>query len=198
MASKLDTAPGRFPFLDARGAGLASAAILVATALVLYAMGRVPICACGYVKLWHGVVKSSENSQHLTDWYTFSHVLHGFLFYAFLWWAAPGWTIWQRFVAAVAIEAGWEIAENSPFIINRYRTATAAFDYFGDSILNSLADIVAMMAGFAAASRLPLAASIGLFFGIELGMAWAIRDNLTLNVVMLLWPIEAIKSWQGG
>ena len=104
----------------------------------------------------------------------------------------------QRFIAAVALEAGWEIVENSPMIINRYRTATAAFDYYGDSIINSIADIIAMMAGFFAASRLPVAASVGFFLGIEGAMLWAIRDNLTLNVIMLVWPIEAIKTWQGG
>lgn len=183
---------------DWRRALSASAALLFLSAAILFAMGRIPICACGYVKAWHGVVQSSENSQHLMDWYTFSHVLHGFVFYAFLSWAAPQWSLTQRFIAAVAMEAGWEILENSPMIINRYRTATAAFDYFGDSIVNSLADIIAMMVGFIAAARMPVAASIGLFLGIELGMVWAIRDNLTLNVIMLIWPIEAIKTWQGG
>jgi hypothetical protein len=187
-----------FSTFDWRRALSASVALLILSAVILFAMGRIPICACGFVKVWHGVVQSSENSQHLTDWYTFSHVLHGFVFYAFLWWAAPQWTLTQRFIAAVALEAGWEIVENSPMIINRYRTATAAFDYYGDSIINSIADIIAMMAGFFAASRLPVAASIGFFLGIEGAMLWAIRDNLTLNVIMLVWPIEAIKTWQGG
>lgn len=183
---------------DTRKAALASGLILAVTAIILYAMGRVPFCTCGYIKFWHGAVNSSENSQHLTDWYTFSHILHGILFYALLWWATPQWTLTQRFIAAVAIEAGWEILENSPLIIDRYRTATIAFDYYGDSIVNSISDILAMMAGFALALRLPVAASAGLFLGIEAGMAWAIHDNLTLNVLMLIWPIDAIKTWQAG
>lgn len=187
-----------FPTFDWRRALSASAALLFLSAAILFAMGRIPICACGYVKAWHGLVQSSENSQHLMDWYTFSHVLHGFVFYAFLWRVAPHWSLTQRFIAAVAMESGWEILENSPMIINRYRTATAAFDYFGDSIVNSLADIVAMMVGFLAAARLPVAASIAVFLGVEAGMLWAIRDNLALNVIMLIWPIEAIKTWQGG
>lgn len=172
--------------------------ILVATAVVLLAMGRVPICTCDTIKLWHGVVQSSENSQHLTDWYTLSHVLHGLLFYALFWWAAPQWTLSQRFVAAVAIEAGWEILENTPLIIDRYRAATISLDYYGDSVINSVADIIAMMAGFALASRLPVWVSVALFFSLEALMAYMIRDNLTLNVLMLVYPLEAVKSWQGG
>ncbi len=172
--------------------------ILIATALVLLAMGRVPICTCGTIKLWHGVVQSSENSQHLTDWYTLSHVLHGLLFYALFWWATPQWTLGQRFAAAVAIEAGWEILENTPLIIDRYRAATISLDYYGDSVINSVADIIAMMAGFALASRLPVWVSVALFFGLEALMAYMIRDNLTLNVLMLIYPLEVVKSWQGG
>lgn len=183
---------------DTRKAALASGLILAVTAMVLYAMGRVPICNCGYLKLWHGAVNSSENSQHLTDWYTFTHILHGILFYAFFWWATPKWTLTERFIAAVATEATWEIVENSPLIIDRYRTATIALDYYGDSIVNSLCDIVAMMVGFAFAWRLPVMASVALFIGMEAGLAWAIRDNLTLNVLMLIWPIDAIKAWQAG
>ena len=119
-----------------------------AAALVEFWMGRTWMCRCGYVKLWHGVVYSSENSQHLTDWYTFSHVLHGIGFYFLLWLAARRIDWRARLVMAVALEATWEVAENTPMIIDRYRAATIALDYYGDSIVNSVADIVAMALGF--------------------------------------------------
>ena len=162
--------------------------ILIVTGVILLALGRLPICACGTIKLWHGAVISSENSQHLTDWYSFSHILHGLVFYAFFWWLKPQWRMAERFIAAVLLEAGWEILENTPLIMDRYRTATISLDYYGDSVVNSLADIVSMMAGFALAAVLPLGVSVALFAGIEAGMAYAIRDNLTLNVLMLIYP----------
>ncbi len=173
-------------------------AIVIVTGIVLLAMGRVPVCTCGTIKLWHGVVSSSENSQHIGDWYTFSHVLHGILFYALLWWLKPEWSVPQRFAAAVFIESAWEIAENTPFIIDRYRAATISLDYYGDSVLNSLSDIAAMALGFALAAAVPVWASVALIVGVEAGMAYVIRDNLALNILMLVHPFEAVKAWQAA
>jgi hypothetical protein len=173
--------------------------IAALAAAVLLWMGRVPICQCGYVKLWHGVTVSSENSQHLTDWYTPSHVVHGFLFYGVLHLLFNGRLgFWPRLALATLIEAAWEIAENTEAVIQRYREATIALDYFGDSVINSVSDIAAMWFGFWLASRLPVWLSVVLVLGMELFVGWMIRDNLTLNVLMLLWPLESVKAWQGG
>jgi hypothetical protein len=180
-------------------APLAAAAALVAVAAVIeLAMGRVVECRCGYVKLWHGVVNSPENSQHLTDWYTFSHVIHGIGFYALLWTVARRAPVATRFIAAVLLEASWEVFENTPFVIDRYRTATIALDYYGDSVVNSVSDIVAMMSGFWLARRLPVWVSLVLVATLEVVLVVMIRDNLTLNILMLLYPIDAIRRWQSG
>ncbi len=189
--------------LPHRRAAIVTLLALLVTAAILAGMGRPAICECGTVKLWWGVVQSAENSQHLTDWYSFSHVIHGLLFYGaahLLWrrWGLLGGlpARWALPIALV-IEAAWELFENSPVIIDRYRAVTVSWGYSGDSIVNSVADIGWMAAGFWLASRLPAKASIAMGIVFELFTLAMIRDNLILNVLMLVWPVEAIKVWQG-
>ena len=177
---------------------LALGGIAAVMASVLLAMGRTPICTCGYVKLWHGEVISAENSQHLLDWYSPSHVLHGLLFYLALHYLAPRLAFGWRLVAAAAVEAAWEIVENTPWIISKYREDTIALDYFGDSVINSLSDMSMMVLGFMIASRAPVWVSVALFIAAEVIVGLIIRDGLILNIIMLLWPLEAIRQWQSA
>jgi hypothetical protein len=191
------------PLAPHRKAIFATAALFLLALAVLLAMDRPPICACGTVKLWHGVVQSSENSQHLTDWYSPSHFIHGMIM------AGIAWLVWVRWAPfggrvarwalpiAVLVEAGWEIMENSPMIIDRYREVTISWGYSGDSIVNSLSDIGWMIAGFLVALRIGWKWSLALALFFEALTAWTIRDNLTLNVLMLFWPVEAVRQWQG-
>jgi hypothetical protein len=177
---------------------LALGGVTLALIGALALLGRAPICTCGYVKLWHGEVMSSENSQHLLDWYAPSHVLHGLAFYFALRYLAPKLPVGWRLVIAGIIEAGWEVIENTSWIIDRYRGETAALDYFGDSIINSTADMAMMVLGFVIAWRAPVWVSICLFIAAELIVGYIIRDGLLLNIIMLIWPLEFIKQWQLG
>ncbi len=172
--------------------------IVAAGALALAAMHHPWICTCGTVKLWHNGLNTSEDSQHFADWYSWTHVEHGLLFYLGLWLVARRAPLSWRFIVAVIIEGGWEVLENTPWIIDRYRAETISLNYFGDSIVNSVGDVLSMMLGFLIAWRLPVWFSVAFALAVEVALALIIRDNLTLNVIMLLWPLDAIRQWQAG
>ncbi|QOV92766.1 DUF2585 domain-containing protein [Novosphingobium sp. ES2-1] len=196
MASKVSLRPGRAGWIAAAGVALG-------IVIILLGMARPPICPCGTIRLWQGVVESAENSQQISDWYSFSHVIHGFLFYgaAHLLWRragfkaiSPQWAL----ALAVLVEGSWEILENSPIIIDRYRAVTISWGYSGDSVLNSFCDMAFMALGFVFASRAPATVTILVGVAFELFTLAMIRDNLTLNVLMLVWPVEVVRQWQAG
>jgi len=181
-----------------RRAGIALAVVLIVvlTGAIELGMGRSLLGPDGRFGLWEGSIWSSEQSQRVADPYSFSHVVHGLLFFGALWLLARRLPVGYRFLLAVLLEAGWEVLENSPLIIDRYRSATIALGYAGDSVLNSTSDILMMSLGFLMASRVRWWLSVAALVAMELGCLLWIRDNLTLNIVMLVHPIEAIKAWQ--
>jgi hypothetical protein len=174
-----------------------AAVILLCAGAIELGMGRHPICTCGTIDLWVGARDSPKTSQMLADWYSLSHIVHGLLFYGLLWLAFRRWPAEWRFVVAVLIEAAWEVTENTPMVIDRYRATTAALGYSGDSVINSMSDILMMALGFLAARKLPVWASIALLIALEAIPLLVIRDNLTLNVWALLAPNPAVQAWQG-
>ena len=174
------------------------AGIVLLSAAWLLWIGREPICKCGYIKLWHGDVVSSENSQHIADWYTPSHIIHGFLFFGLLWLVARRLSFGWRLAIATLVECAWEIAENSDAVIERYRSVTISLDYFGDSVLNSVSDVLAMMIGFWLAAKLPVWMTVALIVVFEAATMILIRDGLALNVLMLLYPVDWVAAWQAG
>ena len=178
---------------------LLGAGLLVALqALLLFLLGQPSICECGYIKAWEGVVLSSGNSQHLTDWYTFSHIIHGFLFYLVLWFFFPRMPMAKRFLLALGAEAAWEVFENTPMVIEHYRQQALAQGYIGDSILNSISDTIAMAFGFFLAAKWPVFVITLLAIGMEVFVGFAIRDNLFLNVLGFVYQPDFITTWQTG
>ena len=178
--------------------GALAAGAVAFQVLAEHLMGRLAICSCGYVKLWEGDSNGPGTSQHLTDWYTFSHLLHGILFYFLLWLVVRRWPVGLRFLLAVLLEVGWEVLENSDFIIMRYRANTISLDYYGDSIVNSVSDTMTAVVGYTIAARLRPATTVAVALTIEIGLAITIRDNLTLNIIMLIHKVPWIEAWQAA
>jgi hypothetical protein len=181
-----------------RRTAIAAFLIVAGAAAILLAMGRNPICTCGTIDLWVGSRDSPKTSQMLADWYSLSHIVHGLLFFAALWLVARRWSIGTRFLTALLVESAWEVIENTPLVIDRYRETTAALGYSGDSVINSLSDIMMMCIGFLVARKLPVWASVLLLAALEIVPLFVIRDNLALNILNLIAPNAAIAAWQAG
>ncbi len=182
----------------ARKSLLQTAAVCAVCFVVLRLMGQPAWCSCGSRVPWSWDIWTSHNSQHLIDPYWFTHVLHGVGFCWILWWLWPTASAERGYQVTLLAEAAWEIWENTPFVINRYRDATISLSYFGDSALNSVSDIVGCMLGYVLARWLGFWKSVAFFAVTEIVLALTIRDGLVLNIVMLVCPIDAVKAWQMG
>lgn len=177
---------------------LASLAAILFGGIGLYAMGRLPFGPDGHFGFWSGETQSQFNSQRLFDAYSFTHIIHGIGFYFLLSIFARRLPVRYRLIIAVVVEVAWELLENTDMVINRYRAETLSLNYYGDSVLNSMSDMVVALIGFVMAWRWPVWVSILTVAVIEVALAIFIRDNLSLNILLLVYPIEAVKNWQLG
>jgi hypothetical protein len=182
-----------FPTLAYFGAG---ASIIALAAALELAMGRKIWGISGQPGIWAGDINSRHNSQYLTDPYSFSHLTHNILLYGLMCTVARRLPRGVRAIIAMALEAGWEVLENNNTVIERYRAATISLHYYGDSVMNSMCDILTCMIGFTIAAILPVRMTIVAIFVLEIGLALWIRDGLLLNIVMLIHPVPAIRTWQ--
>jgi hypothetical protein len=189
-----------WPAFSPRIFALLVVAMLATQILVLVLMGQPLSCECGHIDVWHGSASGPETSQHFADWYSLTHVAHGFVFYFLIWLVLRNASLSIVFVLALAlgVEVSWEIVENTPVVIERYRQTALAAGYFGDSVVNSIGDTLAMILGFVVARKVPVWFSIVVLIGLELFLAFAIHDNLTLNIIQLVYPLDAISQWQAN
>lgn len=170
--------------------------VLLLMIVSLRALGRLFLCACGYFDVWTSDTCSSNNSQQLFDPYSFTHVLHGFLFFWLIQLLFRRMTAYWQFWLALLLESAWEVFENTSFVINKYRTETAALGYTGDTVVNSLGDLACALVGFLIARQFGIRRSLIAFLLIELILILWIHDSLLLQILMLIQPVEAIKLWQ--
>lgn len=196
MSSPCHTLNVHMLFSSWRRCLIAAGLLIAVQAGILLFLGQPLVCTCGYIKFWEGAVFSIGNSQHLTDWYTFSHLIHGFLFYLAVWAVFPRMPVAQRFAIALGIEVGWEVMENTPWVIDHYREQALAAGYMGDSIINSVSDTLAMILGFVLAWRLPVWVTLAVAAAIEVGVGYAIHDGFILNVLNFIHPFDFIREWQ--